>query len=542
VPALREVDAGRPVEDLTPEIRGRILNAEGKPVDAAAVRLVSPRPPYTLYRETTTDAAGSFSLARVRAQRVRVVADHDPDGIVTSEELRLTQGETTELTLVLSAASAVRGTVVDGDDHPVQGATLSIEGAPWIARRATSDPTGAFRLTTVPLQATSLVAVARGFRTAHVALAKRDDGTELAVRVRLAAAPGVEGDVRDVAGNPVKARVVACEGQPAEARAETAADGTFQLPASTIGCDAVAEHDEYGPSDPVAVVEAHHVSLRLKPGGSIEGVVVDDRGNGVRPFDVGVESFSTPRGRTLRGGARRTFEQVGGAFSWDKLVPGRYVLTVSAPGKPLTRSDPIAVSAGTATRGVRIVLPRGGTVTGHVYDENHRLLAGVDLRFDAVSSVLESRASARTDESGQYRLEGAPSGPFTLRVQQDGYRLRMVSGLRVASDSDLTQDVILTTLAGGATLEFGGIGASLMPSRDGIAFGEAFPGNPAARAGLLGGDQIVSVDGQDIGGLSVADVLQLLRGQPGTSVGISVHRPGSGQDLDVIVERDAIVR
>jgi hypothetical protein len=541
-PSSPAADVPRAVEDRTPEVRGRILDVDGAPVGGAAVRLVSPEPPYALYRETTTDAAGVFSLAHVRQERVRVVADRDPDGVVTSAEQRTARGQTTEVTLVLSAASRVRGTVVDGDGRPLEGVALSAEGAPWIVRRATSDAVGAFRMTTVPLEATTLVAMARGFRTERVPLATREDGAELTVRVRLVAAPGVDGDVSDADGKPVKARVVACEGRPEESRTVSGDDGTFQLPASTIGCDAVAEHDELGISDPGAVVLARHLSLRLKAGGSIEGAVVDARGSGVAKFDLGIESFVTPRGRTVRGGARKTLEDPSGSFRWDKLAPGTYVLTASAPGRPPTRSDPVVVSSGTATRGVRIVLPRGGTVTGRVVDENRRVLSGVDVRFDAASSAVESTASGNTDESGQYRVEGAPAGPFTLRVHKDGYRVRLISGLRVPDGASLTQDVVLTGVDAGATFEFGGIGAGLDQSADGLGFGAVFPDSPASRAGLAAGDRILAIDGRALGGFSVADVLQLLRGQPGTSVGIVVHRPSTGQDLDVVVERSTIVR
>jgi C-terminal processing protease CtpA/Prc len=129
-----------------------------------------------------------------------------------------------------------------------------------------------------------------------------------------------------------------------------------------------------------------------------------------------------------------------------------------------------------------------------------------------------------------------------LRIQKEGFRARMISGLRVASGSTLSQDVTLAVLDGGATFEFGGIGAALAPAGDGIALGGVFPGDPAARAGLLAGDRILWVDGQDANALSVTDVLQLLRGAPGTSVGIGVRRPSTGQEVDVVLERGTIVR
>src|SRR5580704_8590132 len=110
-----EVPSAAPEEDRTPEIRGRILDADGNPVNGAAVRLVSPSVPYTVFSDTTSDPAGKFSFAHVGSERVRVVADHDPDGAVTSAELHVAEHQSTEITLVLSAASAVRGTVVDTD-------------------------------------------------------------------------------------------------------------------------------------------------------------------------------------------------------------------------------------------------------------------------------------------------------------------------------------------------------------------------------------------------------------------------------------------
>jgi hypothetical protein len=531
-----------PAEDRTPEIRGRILDADGNAVNGAAVRLVSPTVPYTVYDDTKTDASGRFSFAHVGAERVRVAADHDPDGAVTSAELHVAQGQSTDITLVLSAASAVRGTVVDADDHPVAGATLFVEGVPWIVRSATSDAAGAFRLAIVPYGVTSLVAVARGYKSARVALPRREDPVELVVRVRLETGAPAEGQVLDPDGNPIKARIVACDGQPSEASAVSADDGTFQLPASAIGCSAVAQHDEYEASDAVVLVEGRRAELRLRPGGAIEGVVVDDRGAPVPSFTVGVESYSGAQSRSLRSTPPRKVDDALGAFRLEKLAPGRYVLGAGAAGKPTGRSDSIDVAGGVATTGVRIVLPLGGTVTGRVVDEHHAPLEGVDMRFDAVSSVIDSSAHATTDSAGLYRLEGAPPGPFTLRAQKDGFRIRMVSGLRVDPRGTLAQDLVLNAIDGGAGLEFGGIGANLMPAPEGLTLSAVGAGDPAERAGLRAGDHILAIDGETTDGMSLADALQRLRGEAGTSVGVSVQRPKTSETVDVTIERAAIVR
>ncbi len=521
----------------TPQVRGRILDADGSAVAGATVHLVSAFLQPALLAETTSDADGAFSVVHVGTLRLRVDAEHEPEGAIRSADLAAVEGQTLAVTLVLGPAS-VRGTVVDAADRPVAGAALSVEGAPWPIAGATSDESGAFRMAAVPFEATAVVAVASGYKAAHAQLGSREGGQEAILRLQLLAAPPVDGDVLDPDGKPARARVVACEGQPSEARTASAEDGTFRLPPSTIGCDVIALSDELAPSDVVRIIEGQRLALRLGTGGTLEGVVVDTRGRSLPSFSVGIESYVGAHGANPRGKGPRAFD--GGTFRWEGLAPGTYVLTAIAPTKPPARSDPVEVRAGAVTSGVRIVLGAGGTVVGHVYDDRHAPVAGARLIFDRVSNIVEGTATATTDDSGAFRLEGAPDGPFTLLTQKDGFRVRMISGLRVPSGGTLAQDVTLTPADGGASFELGGIGAGLAARADGIVFTSVFPGDPADRAGLRPGDRVVRVDGEDTAGMSVTDALQRLRGEVGTSVGVSVRREGSDEPLDLLIVRATI--
>jgi C-terminal processing protease CtpA/Prc len=156
--------------------------------------------------------------------------------------------------------------------------------------------------------------------------------------------------------------------------------------------------------------------------------------------------------------------------------------------------------------------------------------------------VVDSGGHTQSDRAGQYRLEGAPPGPFTLRAEKEGFRVRMLSGLRVDPRATLTQDVTLHAIDGGATLEFAGVGANLAQTPAGFAFNGVFPGGPADRAGLRAGDRIVAIDGESTDGMSIADALQHLRGVAGTSVGVSVQHATSSETVDVMVERADVVR
>ncbi len=64
------------------------------------------------------------------------------------------------------------------------------------------------------------------------------------------------------------------------------------------------------------------------------------------------------------------------------------------------------------------------------------------------------------------------------------------------------------------------------------------PGSPAARAGLLGGDQIIKVNGKDTKGVTADQATALIQGPDGTQVTLSIQR--GSQTFDVTVTRSEI--
>lgn len=84
-----------------------------------------------------------------------------------------------------------------------------------------------------------------------------------------------------------------------------------------------------------------------------------------------------------------------------------------------------------------------------------------------------------------------------------------------------------------------GVGLWAGRLRDGrIEIDRVQPGSPAARAGMRAGDRLLSIDGQGVTGLKVAEVVALLRGEAGTSVVLKLTRGGA--DLTETVRREQL--
>jgi len=87
---------------------------------------------------------------------------------------------------------------------------------------------------------------------------------------------------------------------------------------------------------------------------------------------------------------------------------------------------------------------------------------------------------------------------------------------------------------------FGGIGAEV-GVRDGVMTILApMPDTPAEAAGIRPGDVILEVDGVSIQGLSLLEVVQLIRGDKGTKVKILIRHLSSAEPVLIEIERDII--
>lgn len=88
--------------------------------------------------------------------------------------------------------------------------------------------------------------------------------------------------------------------------------------------------------------------------------------------------------------------------------------------------------------------------------------------------------------------------------------------------------------------KFQGIGAYI-GMEDGLPIIVApFEGSPAEEAGILSGDIIMEVDGEDVTTWPIGDIVDVIRGEEGTEVVLTVLRPEAGESPEISIIRGEI--
>ncbi len=90
------------------------------------------------------------------------------------------------------------------------------------------------------------------------------------------------------------------------------------------------------------------------------------------------------------------------------------------------------------------------------------------------------------------------------------------------------------------TGQYGGIGALIQTREDKVIISEPYQGFGADKAGLRAGDKIVEIDGKSAIGKNSEEIRQFLLGQPGTTVEITIERPGEEDRITKVVTREDV--
>jgi carboxyl-terminal processing protease len=101
-------------------------------------------------------------------------------------------------------------------------------------------------------------------------------------------------------------------------------------------------------------------------------------------------------------------------------------------------------------------------------------------------------------------------------------------------ESDIEEYKFMTTG------QYGGIGASVREIDDKVVITEIYEGAPAQKSGIEVGDVIVAVNGITIDKKNSEDISKFLKGQPGSSVTLSVKHYGNTTPTNYTIKREEI--
>src|SRR5215212_4359889 len=158
----------------------------------------------------------------------------------------------------------------------------------------------------------------------------------------------------------------------------------------------------------------------------------------------------------------------------------------------------------------------------------------------------EARATfwAELEHGAIEGMEGAAATPVG---SLDGFRRELDYGGARGMTEALTDDytVFLEPLRGAPLREelageYEGIGIWVEHVEGQLTIVAPIAGSPAARADLRAGDVIVAADGQDLSGFETDAAMSVIRGPAGTSVDLTIRRPGAPELIDVTVNREPI--
>ena len=95
-------------------------------------------------------------------------------------------------------------------------------------------------------------------------------------------------------------------------------------------------------------------------------------------------------------------------------------------------------------------------------------------------------------------------------------------------------------LQAGTSGEFGGLGIEVGMEDGFVKVIAPIDDTPAQRAGVEAGDLIIRLDETPVKGMSLADAVNLMRGEPGTSIVLTIVREGSDSPIRITITRDVI--
>lgn len=534
-------------------IRGVVVDASGKPVPRVSVN-ASPKPDPTQPRAHQTgtwggdtDEHGKFELAGLLAGDYLInVNSWEPPRATPAKPFpaKLEKGKDLDgLRLELPATGEVKGSVRDGKGNPIARANVGMyDGVHWQSSAADDD--GNFKFPFVAAGEYRVTA-RKGWGDEMRAPGTSDDdvqGEKVTVRtggvedVKLVVERSdgrITGVVRDADGGPLADAFIEATRESDSATQSsgqamrsgrwgsfwqtpelTDPDGRFVLEDLQEGKHTLRAHRKGGGEAILEHVElGGEVVLTIAEAGRMSGAVTLVGGGAPEEFTVTLRDEATGFSRNDH------FFRTSGVWSLEELPAGKYKVRVDAgPGSAEVEA---VMAAGKDTSGVRVELAPKVTVRGKVVNLEGEPVPGLRVTVAAEGGPMfffggmgESEEKLNiTDAAGRYEVEHAPTGKVRVSVMPRNWDDEEYGWTSMANFVPATGDVAELPVIKVAKKRVkqdeaaGDFGYSFKQPEPGadpremrLIVAVVRPGSVAAAGGMKPGDEIVSVDGQDVTG------------------------------------------
>ncbi|OUU20067.1 MAG: hypothetical protein CBC13_11285 [Planctomycetia bacterium TMED53] len=424
-------------------IEGTVYDPEGNALAGARCK-INPMgtrtegPPIELTDDgLETDESGNFRFDTLDDLDYRLVVSF-PD-FATHQQLRIRpSGE--PLNIQLTEGAAISGGVFDAETSaPIAGAMVMVNDVADVKKSAVTDSSGLYYVRGVTEQRRPIAFLnvdAKGYMRSGNVEASVTEGTETTGQDFYLQRNGVvRGVCIDANGQPlpgvsVSARKMHSEQNPVVVNAAppvtSAEDGSFEITEVSPGSGMFVEgtHSQYLTSqsdnfDLMAGGSIENLTLTMKIGGQISGIVIDESGVPLEGAVVAVrdEWLGDVNPESL---PNKTVSDAAGQFSLRSLSAGYHNLICSNSGYLTVEMSEIAVEEGMNTANIELKLTRGATLEGYVTDLTGEPIEGARVVAIDTSDGLR-KISKNSDLTGRFSFDNLGRFPVDLAVEKNGF-------------------------------------------------------------------------------------------------------------------------
>lgn len=173
------------------------------------------------------------------------------------------------------------------------------------------------------------------------------------------------------------------------------------------------------------------------------------------------------------------------------------------------------------------------------------------LAFFCTPPLVAEQVTPTDDERGKLPIEELQTFADVFHQIRENYvediddrelLMLAIKGMLNGLDphSRFLQDDDLADLEENTTGEFGGLGVEVGSERGLIKIIAPMDNTPAEKAGLQSGDLVSHIDDASVADMNIDDAIDLMRGEPGSRIKLTVLREGEDAPLTFDIERDIV--